>query len=41
MLRDLERIYRELAEIDFKMKTGQIEPELAVDLFIASLAREK
>ncbi len=41
MLRDLEHIYRELAEIDFKMKTGQIEPELAVDLFIASLAREK
>jgi DNA polymerase-3 subunit delta len=38
-LDDLERIYHSLAETDFKMKTGQIDPELALDLFITSVAR--
>lgn len=36
---DLERIYRSLHEADFKMKTGQITPELALDLFVAGLSR--
>lgn len=35
----LESIYRALQDYDFKMKTGQIEPELALDLLIAGLAR--
>jgi DNA polymerase-3 subunit delta len=35
----LERIYRALQETDFKMKTGQIEPALALDLLVASLAQ--
>lgn len=38
-LADLERIYRNLSEIDFRMKTGQIEPLLALDLFVAGLSR--
>lgn len=38
-LDDLERIYHNLAETDLKMKTGQIDPELALDLFITSVAR--
>lgn len=36
----LEDIYRHLGELDLKMKTGQITPELALDLFISELARE-
>jgi DNA polymerase III subunit delta len=36
---DLERIYRYLGELDLKMKTGRIKPELAMDLFISGLAR--
>jgi DNA polymerase III subunit delta len=36
---DLERIYRALQENDLKMKTGRIQPELALDLFIVSVAR--
>jgi DNA polymerase-3 subunit delta len=35
----LEKIYRTLMDYDVKMKTGRIEPELALDLLIASLAR--
>lgn len=35
----LERIYRALLDYDIKMKTGRIEPELALDLLIASLAQ--
>ncbi|MFN8376839.1 MAG: DNA polymerase III subunit delta [Anaerolineae bacterium] len=35
----LEKIYRTLADYDVKMKTGRIEPVLALDLLIASLAR--
>ncbi len=38
-LDDLERIYRNLQDTDFKMKTGQIPPNLALDLFVASIAR--
>ncbi|GAB4512536.1 MAG: hypothetical protein OHK0046_12220 [Anaerolineae bacterium] len=38
-LQDLERIYRGLLDTDIKMKTGRVEPALALDLFIASLAR--
>jgi DNA polymerase-3 subunit delta len=35
----LERIYRLLQEYDWKMKTGRIEPLLALDLLVASLGR--
>jgi len=38
-LEQLESIYRTLADNDLKMKTGRIEPELALDMLIASLAR--
>lgn len=38
-LADLERIYHQLHELDFKMKTGQIEPEIALDVFIAGQSR--
>lgn len=38
-LADLEKIYRSLQDYDFKMKTGQIEPRLALDLLIANLTR--
>lgn len=36
-LDDLERIYRTLQDTDFKMKTGRIAPDLALDLFVASV----
>lgn len=35
----LEAIYRTLLDTDIKMKTGQIDPALALDLLIASLSR--
>ncbi|MEP7290413.1 MAG: DNA polymerase III subunit delta [Chloroflexota bacterium] len=38
-LDQLEKIYRALQDYDFKMKTGQIEPRLALDLLIAGLTR--
>lgn len=38
-LEQLEAIYRALQDYDFKMKTGQIEPMLALDLLIAGLTR--
>jgi len=38
-LEQLETIYRTLQDYDFKMKTGQIEPNLALDLLIAGLNR--
>ncbi|NWF71159.1 MAG: DNA polymerase III subunit delta [Chloroflexi bacterium] len=38
-LAQLEKIYRRLLDYDVKMKTGRIEPELALDLLIASLGK--
>ncbi len=38
-LEGLETVYRALQDYDYKMKTGQIEPLLALDLLIAGLAR--
>jgi DNA polymerase-3 subunit delta len=35
----LERIYRALHDYDVKIKTGQIEPKLALDLLLAGLSR--
>ena len=35
----LENIYRALLDNDYKMKTGRIKPELALDLFITSIAK--
>ncbi|MBZ0276871.1 MAG: DNA polymerase III subunit delta [Anaerolineae bacterium] len=37
-LEQLDRIYHSLLDTDLKMKTGQITPELALDLLIAGLA---
>ena len=37
-LEQLERIFLHLQETDLKMKTGRIEPALALDLFVASVA---
>ncbi|MBZ0280181.1 MAG: DNA polymerase III subunit delta [Anaerolineae bacterium] len=34
----LERIYRALLDYDIRMKTGRIEPALALDLLVASLS---
>ncbi len=36
-LAGLDRIYRALLDYDIKMKTGQIDPGLALDLLVASL----
>ncbi len=38
-LEQLETVYRALQDYDFRMKTGQIEPRLALDLLIAGLTR--
>lgn len=38
-LEQLETIYRALLEADLKMKTGRIQPALALDLLIAGLSR--
>ena len=38
-LEQLEDIYRTLLDYDLRMKTGRIEPQLALDLFIARLSR--
>ncbi len=38
-LAQLEEIYRYLQDFDFKMKTGRISPQLALDLFIAGVAK--
>ncbi|MCU0499463.1 MAG: DNA polymerase III subunit delta [Anaerolineae bacterium] len=37
-LAQLEQIYRMLLEYDFKMKTGQLEPKLALDLLVTGLS---
>jgi DNA polymerase-3 subunit delta len=34
----LERVYRYLSEIDTEIKTGKVDPELALDLLVAGLA---
>ncbi|MEZ4669558.1 MAG: DNA polymerase III subunit delta [Anaerolineae bacterium] len=38
-LAQLEQVYRALLDYDIKMKTGRIEPGLALDMLIAGLAR--
>lgn len=37
-LEQLERIYRALLDYDIRMKTGRIEPALALDMLVASLS---
>lgn len=37
-IEDLERIYQVLYETDYAMKRGQMQPELALDLFVATVA---
>ena len=39
-LEQLESIYRSLQDTDLKMKTGRIEPRLALDLIVAGLSRQ-
>lgn len=38
-LAQLEEIYRTLQDYDFKMKTGNIAPQVALDMLVAGLAR--
>ena len=38
-LEQLEDIYRALQDYDLKMKTGRIDPRLALDLLVAGLAQ--
>lgn len=38
-LPQLEQVYRTLLDNDIRMKTGRIEPKLALDLLVAGLAR--
>jgi DNA polymerase-3 subunit delta len=38
-LSQLEQVYRALLDNDIRMKTGRIEPKLALDLLVAGLAR--
>ncbi|MAU10471.1 MAG: DNA polymerase III subunit delta [Anaerolineaceae bacterium] len=37
----LEAIYRRLQKYDLEMKTGQVEPRLALDLLVTSLSRQR
>ena len=37
-LEQLERVHQRLLEVDVQIKTGQISPVVALDLFIAGLA---
>jgi DNA polymerase III delta subunit len=39
-LEQLESVYRRLQDTDLKMKTGRIEPRLALDLIVAGLSRQ-
>ena len=39
-LDQLEDIYRALQDYDLKMKTGRIDPQLALDLLVAGLSRQ-
>ena len=34
---ELKKIYRKIFEIDYGMKTGKIEPQTALDLFISEI----
>jgi len=36
-LEELKKIYRKISQIDFNIKTGKIDPEAALDLFISSI----
>lgn len=38
-LGQLEQVYRALSDYDIRMKTGRIDPELALDLLVASLGK--
>lgn len=35
--KDLKRAYQKIAQIDLEMKTGKIDPETALDLFVAQI----
>jgi DNA polymerase-3 subunit delta len=39
--RELRDIYAELAELDYRFKTGQSEPETAIELFIVELSTKQ
>jgi len=36
-LEELKKIYRKISQIDFGIKTGKVDPEAALDLFISSV----
>ncbi len=36
-LEELKKIYRKISQIDFNIKTGKVDPEAALDLFISSI----
>ncbi|MFA4998503.1 MAG: DNA polymerase III subunit delta [Candidatus Paceibacterota bacterium] len=36
-LEELKKIYRKISQIDFSIKTGKVDPEAALDLFISSI----
>ncbi len=36
-LSDLKKIYQKIFQIDFDVKTGKVEPEMALDLLISSI----
>jgi len=36
-LEELKKIYRKISRIDFSIKTGKVDPEAALDLFISSI----
>ena len=36
-LPELKKIYRKLFEVDYKIKTGKIEPQLGLDLLITEI----
>ena len=36
-LEELKKIYRKIFEVDYNIKTGKLEPQIALDLFIAEI----